>query len=68
MCCCSEAVEIYPAGFITDIKADTIEINGVNGSIAQWRHVLLPLLGLQQAPSVSDIAKEGFKFHWESVV
>ncbi len=35
--CCNEAVEIYPIGHITDINADTIEINGVNGSIAQWR-------------------------------
>lgn len=45
--CCGEAVVIYfdkePSG---NTSADTLEINGVNGTVDQWRTVLLPLLGL----------------------
>lgn len=35
--CCDENVEIY-------YSKDTLEINGVIGSIENWREVLLPLL------------------------
>jgi hypothetical protein len=35
--CCDEKVEIY-------YDKNFIEINGVNGSVASWREVLLPLL------------------------
>ncbi len=43
--CCDEAVEIYheaePTG---DEHQDCLEINGVSGTVNQWRQVLLPLL------------------------
>lgn len=35
--CCSEKIEIY-------YDNDDLEINGVNGSIENWRKLLLPLL------------------------
>lgn len=35
--CCDEKVEIYYGG-------GSLEINGVNGSLEDWRGVLLPLL------------------------
>jgi len=35
--CCDEKLEIYYAD-------DGLEINGVNGSIDDWREILLPLL------------------------
>ena len=35
--CCDEKLEIYYAD-------DGLEINGVNGSIDDWRDILLPLL------------------------
>lgn len=38
--CCSEKVEIY-------YDNDELEINGVNGTIHQWRKVLLPLLDIK---------------------
>jgi hypothetical protein len=34
-------VEIY-------YDTDGLEINGVNGSLENWREVLLPLLGIKQ--------------------
>lgn len=37
--CCDESIEIYH-------DETTLEINGVNGSIQNWREVLLPLLEL----------------------
>ena len=37
--CCDEKVMIY-------YNKDTLEINGVNGSINNWREILLPLLGI----------------------
>jgi len=39
--CCDQAVEIY-------YDTDGLEINGVNGSLENWREVLLPLLGITQ--------------------
>ena len=35
--CCDESVEIY-------YSEDSLEINGVHGSIDNWRKILLPLL------------------------
>ena len=35
--CCDQRLEIYYGG-------DTLEINGVLGSIKNWREILLPLL------------------------
>ena len=40
--CCDEKVEIYYGG-------GTLEINGVMGSVENWREVLLPLLGMGTA-------------------
>ena len=37
--CCDQSVKIYHC-------EDSLEINGVNGSIENWREVLLPLLGI----------------------
>ena len=38
--CCSKKVEIY-------YDNESLEINGVNGSIENWRELLLPLLGIK---------------------
>ncbi len=35
--CCSEAIEIF-------YSEDGLEIGGVNGSIEDWKEILLPLL------------------------
>ena len=47
--CCDEAVVIgfddEPTG---DPNIDTLEINGVYGTIDQWKKVLLPLLAVEQ--------------------
>ena len=39
--CCDEKVEIYYA-------EDGLEIGGVNGTIDDWREILLPLLLVEQ--------------------
>lgn len=39
--CCEERVEIYYGD-------DGLEINGVNGSIENWRDILLPLLFIEK--------------------
>lgn len=43
--CCNQSLEIYydekPTG---NRHHDSLEINGVNGTVDQWRQVLLPLL------------------------
>ena len=39
--CCDERVEIY-------YDEEGLEINGVNGSIEDWREVLLPLLQIEK--------------------
>jgi hypothetical protein len=39
--CCDNSVEIY-------YDEDALEINGVNGSIENWREILLPLLKVQR--------------------
>lgn len=47
--CCSEAVEIYYSEDRGgDPNMETLEINGVNGTIDQWRQILLPLLGIKR--------------------
>lgn len=38
--CCDQSVEIYHC-------EESLEINGVNGSIQNWRELLLPLLGIK---------------------
>ena len=38
--CCNEKVEIF-------YDKEDLEINGVNGSIENWREILLPLLGVK---------------------
>ena len=39
--CCDQSVEIY-------YDTHGLEINGVNGSLENWREILLPLLGIKQ--------------------
>jgi hypothetical protein len=39
--CCDRAVQIY-------YDTDALEINGVHGSIENWREILLPLLGMKR--------------------
>ena len=43
--CCDESVKIYYDDRPTRIShKDSLEINGVNGTVDQWRQVFLPLL------------------------
>ena len=43
--CCSQAFEIYFDDPVTgNPRTDFLEINGVYGTVAQWRELLLPLL------------------------
>ncbi len=50
--CCDQAVEIFHDTTLTgNIHDDTLEINGVNGTVDQWRKVLLPLLGMEVPPA-----------------
>ena len=48
--CCEERLEIYYGG-------DTLEVNGVMGSVKNWREILLPLLRV--APVVVPKSAEG---------
>jgi len=46
--CCSQAVVIFHDNEPwEDASQATLEINGVEGTVDQWRRVLLPLLGLE---------------------
>jgi hypothetical protein len=45
--CCDEKLEIH-------YDSETLEINGVNGAIADWREILLPLLGLPATPDPDE--------------
>lgn len=46
--CCEESLVIHFDDNPTGIpNYDTLEINGVLGTVDQWRQVLLPLLGLK---------------------
>lgn len=43
--CCDQSLEIYYEERSTgNPHRDSLEINGVNGTVDQWRQVLLPLL------------------------
>ncbi len=44
--CCSQKVEIY-------YDKEGLEINGVNGSIKNWRELLLPLLKIKPKKSLT---------------
>jgi hypothetical protein len=51
--CCSEKVEIF-------YSEDGLEINGVNGTIEDWREILLPLLRIEYNESrLIDLSKKG---------
>ena len=41
--CCPEKLEVY-----YDDKYGGLEINGVEGSVENWRDLLLPLLGIKE--------------------
>ena len=43
--CCDRSVEIY-------YDPEGLEINGVNGSMENWREILLPLLGMKRKGKV----------------
>jgi hypothetical protein len=43
--CCDGSVEIY-------YDPEGLEINGVNGSMENWREILLPLLGMKRKGKV----------------
>lgn len=46
--CCDEYLDINPDDLVTgDPSLDTLEINGVMGTVGQWRKILLPLLGVE---------------------
>lgn len=43
--CCDQSLKIYYDGRRAgNLNLDSLEINGVNGTVDQWRQVLLPLL------------------------
>ena len=46
--CCDQAFEIYFDDHATgNPHTDFLEINGVYGTVAQWRELLLPLLQIR---------------------
>lgn len=51
--CCDERLEVHPDAFVLPPDADPhrtfIEINGVDGSVDQWRQIFGPLLGMRPA-------------------
>jgi hypothetical protein len=49
--CCDEKVEVYYGG-------DSLEINGVMGSVENWRTLLLPLLRMKLAGQGKDEARK----------
>lgn len=47
--CCDQSLEIYYDERSTgNSHRDSLEINGVNGTVDQWRKVLLPLLKVRR--------------------
>lgn len=52
--CCKEAVDVYHDTHLTNPLHNTLEINGVMGTIAQWRQVFAPLLGFQPVTTVNS--------------
>lgn len=63
--CCNEAVDICHDEEVTSLAGTTLEINGVMGSLAQWRKVFAPLLGFQE---VRTLENGHTKITWESLV
>jgi len=49
--CCDEKLEVYYGG-------DSLEINGVMGSVENWRTLLLPLLRMKLAGQGKDEARK----------
>ncbi|GEM_PF-3361651 len=61
--CCNEVVEIYHTDDRNgDPNLETLEINGVSGTIDQWRQILLPLLGARA------IEKELVAYHGKTIL
>lgn len=54
--CCSERLEVYTGEPTNDPHADTLEINGVMGTVDQWRQILLPLLQMEVPELVANSA------------
>ena len=64
--CCDEAVVVFPEHRPDgNSQTDSVEINGVHGSIAQWREILLPILGYPSSfePSRSSFGLEKLHIH-----
>jgi len=51
-CCNAGPVEIYYDDHTKELVWATFEINGVNGSVRDWRNILLPLLGFRRRGNV----------------
>jgi hypothetical protein len=49
--CCDQKVQIF-------YDNETLEINGVNGTIENWREILLPLLGTTKTSLVEENLKK----------
>jgi len=63
--CCDEAIDICHDEDLHSADSNTLEINGVMGSIAQWRKVFAPLLGFQEVrTSTGGLTKVA----WESKI
>lgn len=46
--CCDQKVEVFHEDTPSDFPdTDTLEINGVMGTVEQWQQILLPLLNLE---------------------
>lgn len=63
--CCNEAVDIGHDDELRGVEINTLEIGGVNGTIAQWRKVFAPLLGFQER---REITGGHLKVTWESKI
>ncbi len=46
--CCSNVLDIHHDEESLSAVANTLEINGVMGTVEQWRQILLPLLNLEE--------------------
>ncbi|KND50670.1 MAG: hypothetical protein ABA06_04410 [Parcubacteria bacterium C7867-001] len=64
--CCDEAVEISHDDRLISPASNFLEINGVMGTVQEWRHVFAPLLGFQ--PVVSTAKGGAKKTTWESLI
>ncbi len=61
--CCNEAVDIHHDDNLCSVSGNTLKINGVMGTLAQWRQVFAPLLGFQP---VITVERGVSKTTWES--